>query len=407
MVTTAQRQNILTSGDIFHIDISKIIFFSHDGRKLSMHIDSANVTLREARPEDDEQICVLIRSISMPGPVSLTMDCSPSFFSSIEVEGFAQKTMVIEAGQKIVGICLMSKRTIFMNGKPADVGYISSLRLDKSISGIRILSRGLQLARQWHKNSFNVPFYLGAILDDNVAARKPLTSGRAGLPDVRLFGTLYTAGIPLLKRKHPIVPAGMRIERGSVIGAERIVEFLDRVGRQKQFFPVYTKKDILADEGILRGKDLNDFYVAERGNRICGVMASWNQLPYRRRMVTDYSTYARLFKPVIKSLCKVLRLAPIPEPGEPLRNIYASCIAIENNNRELFKLLLNTILCDLHGTGHTLLLAGLMEGDPLLPELKKFIHFPFRTGIYTFSLEKQKFSVQLDGRAPYVELASL
>ncbi|RPH86269.1 MAG: hypothetical protein EHM66_04530 [Deltaproteobacteria bacterium] len=357
--------------------------------------------------DDDEQICVLMRSISMPGIISLTVDCEPSFFKAIEVEGYVRRVIVGESNQQIVGACLMAKRRMFLNGIPADVGYMSSLRIDPLIRSKTHITQGVQIFRQWHKESFGVPFYLFAVLKDNLVARNVLTSGLFGLPASKDVGTLYAAAIPLLIRRLPRLPDGLRVVRGSVVGAVKIAKFLNRTGSEKQFFPVYTADDILADDQILQGLHLDDFYIAVTGDHIVGVIACWNQLPFRRTLVTGYSGYMRWLKQLIAPLVKALHIAPIPNPGEAFRNVFAACIAIAGNDQQIFKLLLDTILHDEYNTGKTFLMVGLMEGDPLLPALRKYLHIPIRTCIYAWAWDGLDAVNQLDGRLPYLELGGL
>jgi len=381
--------------------------FMADAQKNAPQICSTSVHLREARPQDDAQLCALMRRNAMRGTISLAADYEPSFFRAIEVEGFAKRVIIAESNQQIVGVVLFAKRRLFLNGAPADTGYAGSLRLDRSIRGTTIMARGRELVERWHEDGGGVPFYLFAILTDNIAAQNVLSSGRVGLPASTRIGTLHTAAIPLLPRLTPRLPARIQIERGSAVGAVKVSEFLNRVGSEKQFFPVYTADDILADDGILRGLRLDDFYVARTGDRILGTVACWDQLPFRRILITEYSGYMRWLKPFISPLANALRLAPMPNPGEPLRHLYAACIAIENNSEQIFTLLLNTILHHQHDKGNSFLLVGLMERDPLFPVLKKYVHIPSRSGIYALSLDNFDFAAALDRRTPYIELGGL
>ena len=368
---------------------------------------SSLVLVREARLEDDAQICALMRRNSMRGRISLTTDCEPSFFTAIDVEGCTHRVIVAESNEQIVGVVLIAKRRVFLNGTPAEVGYLGSLRLDRSIRGTAIMAQGLHLLKQWHDESFGLPLYLMAILTDNTAARNVLSSGRVGLPASVRIGTLHTAAIPLLPRLTPRLPAGLQIVRGSAVGAPAIAESLNRVGSERQFFPIYTADDIMADNGILRGLRLEDFYVATDGDHILGIVACWDQLSFRRILVAGYSGYMHWLKPFISPLANALCMAPIPAPGEPLRNLYAACIAIEKNSEQIFRLLIDTILHDRHGTNYAFLMVGLMEGDPLYPALKKYIHMPSRTGIYSLSLDNRNAETESDERVPYLELGGL
>lgn len=343
----------------------------------------------------------------MSGRISMTTDYEPSFFEAIEVDGHAHRVVVAEYDHQIVGIGLMCRRRVFLNGAPAEVGYIGGLRVDKSFRGTTTLFRGNQLMKQWDKELFDVPFYLSAIVRDNEEARQVLTSGRAGLPHAREIGILYNAAIPFVRRRRPRVSGDVRVVHGGTVGAEQIADFLNRIGKEKQLYPVYTAQDILADRGILRGLRLDDFFVAVKGDAILGVIACWNQLPFRRTLVTGYSGVLRAIRPVASALAGLLRIAPIPSPGEALTNVFASCMAIAGNDERIFKLLMDSLLYEKYNTGKSMLVAGLMEKDPLVNALHGYLHIPARSCVYALSWKGFDALSGLDERVPYVELAGL
>lgn len=367
----------------------------------------SGTVVREARREDDAQICALIRRNSMSGRISLTTDCDPSFFSMIEVEGYAHRVAVAQSGREIVGVASMARRRIFFNGQPEDFGYLGSLRIDASFRNTTLLARFYKILKKWHKENFGVRFYLSAIPQDNMIARDTVTTGRAGMPVFHNTGILYNAAIPLFSRPLPRLPDRIRIVRGSEVGAGPIADFLNRVGSEKQFFPVYTADDILAANGILRGLRLDDFYVALRDEKITGITACWNQFPFRRIMIADYPWYLQWLRRVSSPLATLLHMAPIPGPGEPLYNANAACIAIENNDQQIFDLLLKTILHHEHHTGKAFLVVGLMTGDPLMRALRNYLHLATRTCVYVMSLDGFEMPNERDGRIPYVEIGSL
>jgi hypothetical protein len=378
-----------------------------DKDKTYSHKLSSRTIIREAQLEDDAQICALIQLNAMPGSISSTTDCKPSFFNAIEVEGFAHRVAVAESNKQIVGVVSMAKRRILLNGTSVDIGYIGSLRIDQSFRSTIILARLIHITKKWHNDGFGVRYYLSAIPQGNVIARNIMTSGRAGLPTSKDIGILYNAAIPILKHRPPRLPDSMRVVRGSAVGAVMIAEFLNRIGKEKQFFPVYTADDIMAEDGILRGLHLDDFYVALTGDQIIGVTACWNQLPFRRTLITGYPWYLRWLKHLSAPFANILHMAPIPNPGEPLRNVVAACIAIAENNQQIFELLLNTILHNEYNTGKAFLIVGLMEADPLKSVLHRYLHIPTRTCIDAYSWDGRNALSELDGRIPYTELGGL
>jgi len=260
---------------------------------------------------------------------------------------------------------------------------------------------------KYHNEGFCYPHYLYALVQDNVTARNIFINGRIGLPPAKCIGILYNASIPLIKRRLPLLYDDIRIVRGSEVGAVMIAEFLNHAGREKQFFPVYTADDIMAEDGILRGLHLDDFYVALKRDQIVGVTACWNQLSFRRTLVTGYSRHMRWLKNMTTPFTSTLHMAPIPNSGEPLRSVSAACIAVEGNNRQIFELLLGSILHAAYNTGKTFLIVGLMETDPLISVIKRYLHIPSRTCIYLSSWDDFKILSKLDDRVHYVEMGSL
>ncbi len=369
--------------------------------------DLSGLIFREGRVEDDAQIRALIKNISMPGRVSLTVDVDPSFFDAIEIEGHQRHTIVVESNRRIVALGVVSKRTVFINGSPADIGYLSNLRVEKSARGRKIVTEFNRFINQWLKKEYGVLFYLCAILKGNLKARQALNGGRIDGAEITEIGELYNAAIPLLKRPQPKPPAGVQVMRGGEIGADAIAQFLNHEGSKKQFFPVYTAKDIEESGGILRGLRPDDFHLAVKGDRILGVIGCWNQLPFRRMMVTGYTGYMRGLKPLVNAVAKRFRLAPVPETGGAFKNLYAACIALEDNRADVFDLLLDTILFSEYNTGKTFLSVGLMHGDSLLAIVKKHLHFPLSTCIYAMAIDNYQNVKRLDGRTSYIEAAGL
>ena len=365
------------------------------------------ITIREATPDDDAQICAHMRRNGMPGPISLTYAHEPSFFQSVQVEGYEHRIAVAERDGVIVGAGMMAKRRVYVNGEPAEIGYISSLRTDPDIRSGTALARGNKLFKQWHDEGFGVPFYTCAILKSNTVARTILTSGRAGLPKSHEMGGYCTVSIPLIRRPYARPARGLRIVRGGQVGAEAIAECLAREGRLKQFYPVYTVRDLLDDSGILRGLRLDDFHVALSGDRVVGVTACWNQLDFRRVVVTGYSGGMRWMKPILSPVMRMLGLPRMSEPGEALPNLMAACIAIEDNDPRVFKSLLDSILRAETGKGMACVMVGLMQNDPLFAVAKRYPNMPTPSCVYLVEWDGADAVARLDGRVPYLELGSL
>jgi len=364
---------------------------------------SGGLTIRLATREDDAQVRAVLRRNVMPGAMELAFTHEPSFFDAIDVEGYDPRVIAGEEDGQVVGVGLLATRRVFLNGAPAEIGYLSSLRADPAIRGTTALARGYRFFRRLH-NERPLPFYLSTIMEENAAAREILTSGRAGLPAYHEIGRYRTLAIPLFRRKRKMLPAWLRLTRGSEVGAEAIAAFLQHAGRARQCFPVYTAEELSAPAGLLRGLSLDDFTVALSGDEIAGTLACWNQLPFRQHLVAGYNGLIRWGRPALNLLAAPAGCQLLPPPGTPVRCMLAACLAIRHDNPGVFRALLQHALSTRAGAGHDYLFVGLAEGDPLLPVAAEPLHIALRSRIYAVTWDA---APALDGRAPYMELGSL
>jgi len=366
-------------------------------------VNTGVLTIRLATREDDAQVRAVLRRNIMPGMMTLAFTHEPSFFDAVEVEGDDPRVIAGAMDGQVVGVGLLAARRIFLNGEAAEIGYLSSLRIDQSQRGTTALARGYRFFKRLHRER-PLPFYLSTIMEENTAAREMLTSGRAGLPAYHAVGRYRTLAIPLMRRKRKKLPARLRLVSGSAVGAEAIAAFLRDSGRSRQFYPVYTAVDLLSPTGLLRGLALDDFTVALSGDAIAGTLACWNQLPFRQHLVTGYHGAMKWWRPALNLAAAPLGCQLLPPPRAPVRCLLAACLAIREDDPNIFRALLGEMLSMRAGADHDYLFVGLAEGDPLLPVAVEPLHLTLRSRIYAVAWDA---APALDGRAPYLELGSL
>src|ERR1700737_4003000 len=83
-----------------------------------------------ASEAEDEALRALLRHISMPGNINLSFQREPSFLLAEQAGSIASQVMVCKDRTKdqIVGMGSRSIRNVYIDGKPAQVGYLSMLR---------------------------------------------------------------------------------------------------------------------------------------------------------------------------------------------------------------------------------------------------------------------------------------
>ena len=98
----------------------------------------------------------------------------------------------------------------------------------------------------------------------------------------------------------------------------------------------------------------------------------------------------------------------LPPPGSPLNGFNLALVCIRDNDRNVFKALLDEVI-RAKRSHYAFFLAGLHERDPLLPELLARPHVPLDSRLYVVDWENGNRAIQnLDcRRVPYLELGAL
>jgi radical SAM superfamily enzyme YgiQ (UPF0313 family) len=370
--------------------------------------DGTRITFRLGARSDDAAIRSLLKRNPMPGAMSISFGCEPSFFDAIEVEGADPQVIVGERGGRIRGMGMIATRHVYINGTPSTAGYLANLRIDPDARHATGLARGYRFLRKLHQKSPRGPFALTTIMEDNTLARSLLTSRRAGLPVYREIGRYHTLAFPLFRRHFQAPRDGCRIVRGDEVGAEALARCLAAYGKEKQFYPVYAAGDLAAGGGILRGLSLRDFLVALKGDQPVGIMGCWDQSAFRQRIVSDYSGILAWLRPLIHAGLRAAGSPGFPEKGESVKSLMATAIAIQDNRPDVFQQLLQRMLQERGGKTWGFLLLGLARGDALLDTARKHFHFSIRSRIYAVDWGDGEAAIQaLDSRVPYLELGSL
>jgi hypothetical protein len=312
-------------------------------------------------------------------------------------------------------------RELYVNGCPMVVGYLSSLRMLREYRNRGLVARGYAFFRRLHEDG-RTPFYLTTISEGNETALRILTSGRARMPGYYPAGRFHTVAIAL-PRSRVIAPrewsskspysrsessTTTTIRTGSSADVPAVLDFLTTVGPRRQFFPLYRHDDFLAQDGLLRGLELDRVLLAERGGNVVGILAAWDQHTYRQQVVHGYSGWMRTLRPLY-SLAAWLHGSPgLPRPGQPLRMLLAALPVVADDDPVIFGDLLATLRELCRGGPWTHLLVGLHERDPLLAVARRF-----QSACYTSLLflvcwpDGDAARLALDGRAEYLELGSL
>jgi hypothetical protein len=347
-----------------------------------------------ATEADDEGLRRLLRENPMPGSISLSFEREPCYFDASLIEGPFHQTLVARESStgEIVGVGNRSVRLLFLNGKVQSVGYMSQLRIHpkygKGLYLARGLAEGFKLYYNLHTDGC-APFYLMSVIEDNLPARRLLTSGLPAYPHVREYTRMFTYAIYPVRAKPEVeLPRGLRLVRGAEIHTQRIVDFLNRNGARKQFAPYWTPVSLFAANLAPA-----DFFLAMDGERLVGCLACWDQSAFKQTVVRGYSGALARWRILINFLSH-FNLAPyLPEPNTRLNHCYASHIALDNDDPIVFAALARAFYNYTVERRYSYFTIGLAEASPLRAVAARYHPIAYKSQLYLVDWEDGSSSI--------------
>ncbi|MGD2068660.1 MAG: GNAT family N-acetyltransferase [Gemmatimonadota bacterium] len=341
---------------------------------------------------DDAGLRACLARNAMPGAVSVAFEAEPRFFDALDVQGDTHDVFVAEDDGRIVGFGVRSERSVYLDGAPDRVAYLSGLRLDPEYRSGLLLARGF---REWARRPVEAPFALTTIIADNAPARRLLESGRAGLPTYSHLDDLRT---------HVLVP-----RRGTGLSSrsarhrlDEAFAFIQRHGSKKQFFPVIDRGDL--GTGLLRGVRPEDVRICpDEGGRILAAYLRWDQGSFKQTRIHGYHPLLAAARPVHNALRGLTRQPRLPAVGHCLRYRYVSFPVVRDNDSAILRDVLAAELSSPSLRAYDAALLALCASDPLCAAASAFGGRRYDARVYTVTRGAPPSVVGV----PYLEAATL
>jgi hypothetical protein len=360
-----------------------------------------------AGPADEPEIRRLVGSVAMPGAISVRFEREPDYFLGTTIMGDPCDVLIARrrADGRLAGVLCRGERRAFINGEERPVGYIGQIRVAPEFRGMggRLMARGLPLFREMGAPDL---LYEGVVASDNPRARALLLELRppGGLHATRISG--LTSFAFLLRPRRPVRMAGLSVDGVTPSDLEAVVAFLRRGGARRQLFPAYRLEDF-TDGRTMRGLEPEDLAVARRGDRIVGVMGTWDQSAFKQEIVGGYGPALGRLRPAYDVAARLLRARRLPRVGERIEVAFAAPVCIADDDPGVFRTLLARTLGRARTRGLAFVMAGFADADPLLAEARRTLHVTYRSDLFVLSWTSPAPAAGLDGRVPYCEIATL
>lgn len=362
-----------------------------------------------ATQADDADLRRLLRENPIAGSISLSFEREPCYFDASIIEGVFHQTIVARESDSgdVIAFGNRSVRPLYVNGQARDIGYMSQLRVNPSYGKGMYLARGLaggfKKYRELHEDG-RTPFYLMSVVEDNLPARRLLTSGLPEYPTAREYARMFTYAIYPVRRKRELpLPPSLRIVRGDDIRAGDIVDYLNRNNARKQFAPHWT-----CDSLFLSNLSPSDFFLAFDGEHVVGCLACWDQSAFKQTVVRGYSGSLKRWRKVINLLSRFGGVPYLPEPNTPLRYLYASHVAIDDDDPVIFNALLRAVYNHSIEQKYSYFMIGLGESNPFRKTVESYRPLIYISQIYLVDWDDNGDLLgNIDHRIPGLEIAVL
>ncbi|MEO6358711.1 MAG: GNAT family N-acetyltransferase [Ferruginibacter sp.] len=306
------------------------------------------ISYRQATEGDNQQLIELTAASGMKGETGLRIDRQPDFFTLLKMRGETTVFVALD-DETIIGVLCVSLQQVHVGGQIYPLQYIGDFKVAEPYRNKGI---GLQLCN--NLADFVVPIGADlAFLNVSKGNTKPLTffKDRPGIPDFDNIGIFSIHQFVGRKKKayHP----GCKIEPVPVTDA--FIHFLNTSYCKYELGPVITKETL---QGTIN-------FVVQLNNEIIASMSVVDMMTAKQNVATKISGKLKFLLKCINTFSGVLGISKMPLLNEPVQMMYIKYLAVNDNQKQLVKLLINHARNIIYEKGYSFVSVGLHEKDPL------------------------------------------
>jgi predicted ATP-grasp superfamily ATP-dependent carboligase len=347
----------------------------------------------EAAQSDSDQILRLLENLPTKSNIKMIYTRRPNAYTSFHTDGETVNIGLIkDQGGKVVVMGTCAENRYYIHGQAHTVGYIGSVRKDPDFPyNINWLEQLVKASKRPETG-----IYICSIIGANQHAIDVFTKKRPYLPQPKLIAK-YTSFVVNPRQFQPVtLEADMQFCKLSASDEPSALEFLNREGRQYDFFPVIDS---------LRHNHLNvsvaNSYVLKRDGKIIGFVSINNQNHKKQFIIRSYSWPLRLLF-VANPLTKALGLMSLPKPNTTIDCPALTLCLVENNDKELYKTLVAAVASEIK-PHHDMFMIALPAGNHNIEIFNNWHNFKFENNLYVINFSDKPLLVS----HPYTEISLL
>lgn len=353
------------------------------------------MTVRRARPEDNEALCEVMRRVHMRGKLDLTQERDPDFFALPRMHQGEYAVYLAENPDGFVGGCgSVVVRPGWVDGEPQTVGYLSDLRAIPGFRGARGLPKAYHQALIRAQQDHGAEVFYTVIFDDNEIAKRALLGlskrKRRGQP---IYRPMTPFNMTSLQFALPMRKPRKKVRRATPRDADALLAFLSTKAKRRMMGDVLTAERFTERLETWPDFSIESFFLAlDAQDNIIGTAAPWNTHSFKRTRVLGYYDSMKTVKRLFNAGAAILRYPALPDPGGCLDFAFLSHLEIEDDDPWTLRDLLRAIYRDLSKERLHFVSAMIPRGSPLEHAYAGFITERTPMTVYSVTLSETRYA---------------
>lgn len=338
--------------------------------------------------------------------LSICFDRQPDIFGMANLKYKPAKYIGIFKDEKLLGFGLMGYYHGYVLGKPQKVFHLANAFMRKEFRKKGLFLKAAEVFfEDAHKNS-----YLGyaVVMKGNINAERFIgwQSERYPLvPYSSVLGVLDVRNILITFKKRE---SKILVRKAEMKDLEQIVSLLKEEFSARLFSPYIDNKVFIENLKCRPDFSINNYYVAEKENRIIGTCAAWNCSSFKQIRIIKYSKRFRWIKNVYSLFSFLFAFPPLPLEGKELKAVYISDYAVQNRDPKILNALFRKIYNEYRCLQYNIVVFGSYENDKLLKATRGFFNQSVKSNIILCHKDKSIVeNLKMGKTCPYIDVALL
>ncbi|MEO8569964.1 MAG: GNAT family N-acetyltransferase [Ginsengibacter sp.] len=306
------------------------------------------IKYRMATSGDNQQLIALTASSGMAGEIALRIDRKPDFFKLLEMRGETKVFVALEEDTIIASLCV-SLQQVYVGGEIYPLRYIGDFKVAEEYRkkgiGLRLCDN---MADYVISNNSDLAF-----LNISKGNNRPVSffRNRPNVPDFDNIGIFKIH--QFIGKKIKKLAARHNIRDTEI--TEDVLLFLNEYYRKYELGSVITREK-------LGGAQV---FKIQQNNKIIAVMCLVDTMNLKQNVVTRISFKMKVLLKAMNFFSGLGGISKMPTLNEPVRMMYIKYLAVNNQEKEVVKSLINYARDIVYGKSYSYVSIGLHEKDPL------------------------------------------